>query len=87
MSNTPPANLFFDLATLISAGISSLDAARKVYASYPDVGQWSVAIAALEKGSRLSLALNKAQLISQYQTELIWMLEANNAEVIYAYIK
>lgn len=75
MSNTPPANLFFDLATLISAGISSLDAARKVYASYPDVGQWSVAIAALEKGSRLSLALNRAQLISQYQTELISVSE------------
>ncbi|MEP1743167.1 MAG: type II secretion system F family protein [Kangiellaceae bacterium] len=76
MSNTPPpANLFFDLATLISAGIPSLDAAKKVNASYPDVEQWSLAIAALEKGSRLSLALNKAQLISQYQTELISVSE------------
>jgi len=72
MTNTQTrVNLFFDLATLISAGISASQAAKKVYTSYPEVRQWSIAISALEKGSCVSRALTKANLINRYQAELI----------------
>ncbi len=70
-----PANLFLDLATLISAGVSVSEAAKRIYTSYPNVERWPIAIAALEQGHRLSQALKKASLVSRYQMELISVSE------------
>jgi len=61
------ANIFNDLATLCDAGISILDAARRVAASHPNIKAWSSVIILLERGNILSLALGKKRLISRYE--------------------
>lgn len=69
------ANIFNDLATLYEAGISILDAARRVAASYPKINAWSSVIAMLERGHKLSSALGKNGLISRYEQEVISVAE------------
>jgi len=69
------ANIFYDLATLCDAGISILDAAKRVAASHSNIKAWSSVIAMLERGNKLSLALGKHGLISRYEQEVISVAE------------
>ncbi len=69
------SNIFNDLATLCEAGISILDAARRVAGSHPNLQAWSGVIVLLERGNRLSLALGKNGLISRYEQEVISVAE------------
>jgi len=69
------ANIFNDLATLTEAGISILDAARRVADSFPKNDAWPKVIQQLARGTRLSLALGKSGLISRYEREVISVAE------------
>ncbi len=69
------ANIFNDLATLCEAGISILNAARRVAASHPKIKAWSAVITLLERGNKLSIALGKHGLISRYEQEIISVAE------------
>lgn len=75
MSLNQESNIFLDLATLIGAGISILDAARRVAESYPNLTEWQLVIRSLEKGTRLSLALRKSGIISRFENEVISIAE------------
>ncbi|MEE4244292.1 MAG: type II secretion system F family protein [Kangiellaceae bacterium] len=57
-----------DLATLIEAGVTPVDAVKKLL---PRHQQWQVVLTQLESGRAVSLALKKADVISQYEAELI----------------
>jgi type II secretory pathway component PulF len=76
MLKDPHANIFNDLATLTEAGISILDAARRVAASHLQMKAWSDVITMLERGNKLSLALGKNGLISRYEQEVISVAES-----------
>lgn len=69
------ARLFFDLATLTEAGVSILDACKRVAVDAPQKSVWDEIIRLLEKGSRLSLALGQSGLISRYDQEIISVAE------------
>ncbi len=68
-------NIFNDLATLSEAGISTLDAARRVAASYPDITAWSGVIRKLSGGHKLATALAKSGLVSPFEQEIISVAE------------
>lgn len=68
-------NLFDDLATLTEAGISILDAARRVADSHPNQKAWSNVINQLERGNRLSTSLGKNGLVSRFEQEVISVAE------------
>ncbi len=65
------SNIFNDLATLSEAGISNLEAARRVADSYPEIKAWPGVVKKLSIGNKLSLALNKSGLISPFEKEII----------------
>jgi len=69
------ANIFNDLATLTDAGISVLDAAKRIAASHPKTAKWSEVISLLEKGNSLSQSLSKSGLITRYEQEVISVAE------------
>jgi len=69
------ANIFRDLATLIEAGISVLDAAKKVALHHPKISAWPEVIKALASGQTLNKALATNGLISAYEKEIISLSE------------
>ncbi|MBV1909593.1 MAG: type II secretion system F family protein [Kangiellaceae bacterium] len=75
MNSNNDSNLFLDLATLISAGISIAEAVKRVANSYPQVTEWKNVIDLTSKGSRLSIALRQSKLINQFECELISVSE------------
>lgn len=75
MLNDPNTNIFNDLATLIDAGISTLDAAKKVAASHPKVTAWPLVISKLQQGNLLNRSLDKSGLINRYEQEIIAVAE------------
>ncbi len=68
-------NIFNDLATLSEAGISTLEAARRVAQSHPDIKAWSQVVSQLSKGHSLASSLNKKGLVSDYELEIISVAE------------
>jgi len=68
-------NIFRDLATLLEAGISVLDAAKKVAASHPSIQIWRNVISALESGQRLNKSLAESKLICNFEQEIISVSE------------
>ncbi len=76
MTNKPTTdNLFFELATLIGAGISALEAVKKIATYYDSLADWSQVINSLQRGSRFSQSLAKSNLINRFETELISVAE------------
>ena len=75
MPNNQNSLIFLDLATLLAAGISVLDAAKRVYQSYPQMTSWQLVIRSLEKGVKLSLALKQSGLTNRFENEVISIAE------------
>jgi type II secretory pathway component PulF len=69
------SNIFDNLATLSEAGVSTLEAARRVAESHPEITAWEVVIKKLSVGNKLSLALSKAGLISNFEKEILTVSE------------
>ena len=75
MPTNNSADIFRDLATLIEAGISVIDAAKKVALSYPSNKNWRKIISALAAGQQLNMALRSNQFISSFEQEIISVSE------------
>ncbi len=69
------ANLFNDLATLCEAGISVVDAAKKINIVDANKLSWTQVISDLESGKQLNMSLAKNKLISPYEQEIIAVAE------------
>ena len=69
------SNIFNDLATLTDAGISVLDAMKRVSSSHPTISEWPQVISLVEKGNKLNVALGKSGLITAYEQEIIAVSE------------
>jgi len=75
MSPNNNPNIFLDLATLLSAGISILEAAKRVAGSYPNNSNWNTVIQSIENGSRFSVALRKSGIVNRFENEVISIAE------------
>ena len=75
MKKSDNAQFFFELATLLEAGVSVVEAVSKIKLPAKDALCWAGVVSRLQKGEGFSQSLGQSGLISRYELEILSVAE------------